>query len=224
MKEDEIKEVEMPLAGIEKEIKLDPEQPDPTTTTNPKSKTTIEKYRDKLISFINSPVFISASFTLILLNTIVLAMDSYKITPSTENFLITCNVVFTIIFAFEMVIKLIAFGVIGYVRDAFNLFDGILVVVSLVGMIYEMVSSGSISGTNVLTVFRSIRVLRIFKLASRSQNLLILLEAIRKTVKEILNYLFLLCLYIFIMALLGMEFYAYRVRVDHDGNPLTDAS
>lgn len=35
-----------------------------------------------------------------------------------------------------------------------------------------------------------------------------------------MNYLFLLCLYIFIMALLGMEFYAYRIRVDHDGNPI----
>jgi hypothetical protein len=119
-----------------------------------------------------------------------------------------------------MVVKILAFGVIGYVKDSFNLFDGILVIVSLVGMAIEAMSTGSSGGTNVITVFRSIRVLRIFKLASRSQNLLILLEAIRTTVKEIMNYLFLLLLYIFIMALLGMELYAFKVRVDKHGDPI----
>jgi len=37
------------------------------------------------------------------------------------------------------------------------------------------------------------------------------------TVKEIMNYLLLLFLYIFICAILGMESYAYNIRVD----PLT---
>ena len=50
--------------------------------------------------------------------------------------------------------------------------------------------------------------------------MLILLEAIRTTVKEIMNYLFLLLLYIFIMALLGMELYAYKVRDDENGDPI----
>jgi hypothetical protein len=37
-----------------------------------------------------------------------------------------------------MVVKIAAFGILGYVRDGFNLFDGILVVISLVGMLIEM--------------------------------------------------------------------------------------
>ena len=154
------------------------------------------------------------------MNTVVLALDNYKITKKADRLLIKANVIFTVIFAIEMVVKILAFGVLGYVRDSFNLFDGILVIISLVGMIIEALSEGGSGGTNVITVFRSIRVLRIFKLASRSQNLLILLEAIRTTVKEIMNYLFLLLLYIFIMALLGMELYAFKVRVDKNGDPI----
>ena len=120
-----------------------------------------------------------------------------------------------------MIFKIVAYGVRGYVRDAFNLFDGILVVISVSGIALEVFNFASI-GVNVVTVFRSLRVLRIFKLASRSDSLLILLEAIRTTVKEIMNYLLLLFLFIFIFALLGMELYAYRVRVDEEGNPLDD--
>ena len=73
------------------------------------------------------------------------------------------------IFALEMVVKQVGFGIGGYVRDSFNLFDGILVLISLVGIAVEALSSGGEkSKTNVITVFRSIRVLRIFKLSSRS--------------------------------------------------------
>lgn len=89
-------------------------------------------------------------------------------TPSRDELLTQINVYFTVIFALEMVFKIIAFGVKGYVRDPFNLFDGILVMISLVGMAIEIFSGTDSGKTNVITVFRSIRVLRIFKLASRS--------------------------------------------------------
>ena len=98
--------------------------------------------------------------------------------PSTDAYLTQLNLFFTAIFAVEMVFKIFAFGFLGYVKDAFNLFDGVLVIISLVGIIIEKIGGGA-SGVNVITVFRSLRVLRIFKLASRSESLLVLLEAIR---------------------------------------------
>ena len=45
--------------------------------------------------------------------------------------------IFTLIFAIEMIVKMTAFSIGGYVRDPFNLFDGILVIVSLIGMVVE---------------------------------------------------------------------------------------
>ena len=45
------------------------------------------------------------------------------------NVLEILNYIFTGIFALEMLLKLLALGVYGYIRDAFNLFDGAIVIV-----------------------------------------------------------------------------------------------
>lgn len=38
------------------------------------------------------------------------------------------NLLFTILFAVEMLLKIVADGPIGYIRDGFNVFDGFIVV------------------------------------------------------------------------------------------------
>jgi hypothetical protein len=73
-----------------------------------------------------------------------------------------------------MCFKIYALSLKGYVKDGFNLFDGILVVVSLFDWGLEVLM-GSSSGMGVLTVFRTLRLLRVFKLATKSKGLLILL-------------------------------------------------
>jgi len=55
-----------------------------------------------------------------------------------------------------MVLKLVGMGFRNYVRDSFNDFDAIIVIVGLL----EFLNAGS----KVLTVLRSFRLLRIFKI------------------------------------------------------------
>lgn len=38
------------------------------------------------------------------------------------------NLLFTLLFAVEMLLKLVADGLLGYIRDGFNVFDGFIVV------------------------------------------------------------------------------------------------
>lgn len=73
-----------------------------------------------------------------------------------------------------MCFKIYALGIGGYVRDGFNVFDGILVIVSLFDILMEVIM-GSGTGASVLSVFRTLRLLRVFKLATKSKGLLILL-------------------------------------------------
>lgn len=47
------------------------------------------------------------------------------------------NVSFTYIFTVEMLFKIYAYGVKGYAKEGFNLFDGVLVVVSLFDLVIE---------------------------------------------------------------------------------------
>ena len=77
-----------------------------------------------------------------------------------------------------MLFKIFAFGIKGYVRDGFNLFDGILVVFSLIDLILTAMSGGESSGIGALAAFRTLRMLRVFKLATKSATMLILISVI----------------------------------------------
>ena len=63
-----------------------------------------------------------------------------------------------------MVIKLIALGTIGYLNDKMNIFDGSIVILSIIELVMMEDSEGdSSTSRSVLSVFRSVRVLKIFK-------------------------------------------------------------
>ena len=77
------------------------------------------------------------SFLLIFGNTIVLALDRERNNVSTDMYLKKANVYFTAVFGCEMCVKLYGLGIKGYVRDEYNLFDGLLVVISTVDITLE---------------------------------------------------------------------------------------
>jgi len=59
-----------------------------------------------------------------------------------------------------MVIKLISLGVNGYIKDKFNIFDGLLVSISIV----ELASKSDSKGLNAFRLLKIVRVLRMTRL------------------------------------------------------------
>lgn len=53
------------------------------------------------------------------------------------NVLEICNIVFTSMFTLEMILKLTAFGFFEYLRNPYNIFDGIIVIIR--SAIYKMI-------------------------------------------------------------------------------------
>ena len=119
-----------------------------------------------------------------------------------------------------MIIKLIGLGVKDYTRDAFNIFDACLVIISLVDYIILQVPQLNVSSGGALSAFRGVRLLRVFKLARSWTSFRILLKQILFTVREVAYFLVLLFIIMFIFALLGMELYGTRVRFATDGSVL----
>ncbi len=79
------------------------------------------------------PLFTTLSFFAIIGNTIILAMERHPMTKSEEQTLRNWNITFSIAFAVEMVIKLWSLGgVMNYAKDPFNIFDAILVIISII--------------------------------------------------------------------------------------------
>jgi hypothetical protein len=105
---------------------------------------------------------------LIIFNTVVLAIDDYPQTQKKTDLISILNVFFCWIFFAEMVFKIMGLGFKNYIKDKFNLFDAIVVSISLIDWIIstsveDQESLGS--GADVLQALKSLRMLRVIKLA-----------------------------------------------------------
>ena len=74
------------------------------------------------------------------------------------------DLVCTLIFIIEMVVKHIEYGFKGYWRDGWNRLDGVLVILSLPSLVAFFVPAGVVGNLSVLLVLRLLRVLRFFRI------------------------------------------------------------
>lgn len=119
-------------------------------------------FQKHLVRFVEGKVFENSMILSVVINTVILAMDGLFTDPDTTNMFQTFNLSFTIIFAIEMGAKLLGYGVVGYMNDKMNIFDGIVVILSLVEVIV-------LSGSGTLSAFRSVRIFRTFRVLRVTQ-------------------------------------------------------
>lgn len=85
----------------------------------------------KVKELIERPSFSILIVVLILANTFIMALDHYGISENYSKGLYITNMILTICFVIEMVLKIIGMGIKDYIRDGFNLFDAIVIIVGL---------------------------------------------------------------------------------------------
>ncbi|CDW82905.1 voltage-gated ion channel superfamily [Stylonychia lemnae] len=170
---------------------------------------------------VKSSYFTQFISILIVLNTIDLALDRYPIDEEQSLILDEINMAFSMVFMIEMIIKLLAFGFKAYFRDPFNVFDCVVVISSLIDLFVSFLVDSSSGGA--ITALRGFRLIRIFKLAKAWKKFQNLLKTIGRTFKDISTFSILLFLFMFIYSLLGMEIFAYKVKVLPDQITLDDA-
>ncbi|XP_061731148.1 sodium channel, voltage gated, type VIII, alpha subunit b isoform X5 [Nerophis ophidion] len=144
--------------------------------------------------------FVDLAITIcIVLNTLFMAMEHYPMTPHFEEVLSVGNLVFTGIFAGEMFAKLIAMDPYYYFQGGWNCFDGFIVTLSLVELMLADVEG--------LSVLRSFRLLRVFKLAKSWPTLNMLIKIIGNSVGALGNLTLVLAIIVFIFAVVGMQLF-----------------
>lgn len=74
----------------------------------------------------------------IFLNTITLAINWYDQSEYVDDILDYINYGFAIFFAFEALLKLIAYGARTYFRDSGNIFDLVVVITSIISSIISL--------------------------------------------------------------------------------------
>jgi hypothetical protein len=102
-----------------------------------------------------------------------------------------------------------------------NIFDGLVVFFSFVEIIVNSASAGG-SGGNSLSVLRSFRLLRVFKLARSWKQLNDIITTVFDSLSSISYLSLILLLFMFITALLGMQLFGYAFAFcdEADGFPL----
>uniref|UniRef100_A0A663MTE3 Sodium channel protein n=1 Tax=Athene cunicularia TaxID=194338 RepID=A0A663MTE3_ATHCN len=144
--------------------------------------------------------FVDLAITIcIVLNTLFMAMEHYPMTEQFSSVLSVGNLVFTGIFTAEMVLKIIAMDPYYYFQEGWNIFDGIIVSLSLMEL--------GLANVEGLSVLRSFRLLRVFKLAKSWPTLNMLIKIIGNSVGALGNLTLVLAIIVFIFAVVGMQLF-----------------
>ncbi|XP_043493155.1 muscle calcium channel subunit alpha-1 isoform X4 [Polistes fuscatus] len=153
--------------------------------------------------FVTSQPFEYTIFTLIMINTVTLAMKFYQQPTLYTEVLDVLNMIFTAVFALEFVFKLAAFRFKNYFGDAWNVFDFIIVLGSFIDIVYSEVNPGS----TIISInfFRLFRVMRLVKLLSRGEGIRTLLWTFIKSFQALPYVALLIIMLFFIYAVIGMQ-------------------
>uniref|UniRef100_H2ZHJ0 Sodium channel protein n=1 Tax=Ciona savignyi TaxID=51511 RepID=H2ZHJ0_CIOSA len=179
------------------------------TMLNRKPKKTISppsnRWQLKIFNLVTHSKFELAVFLLILMNMITLMMEHYKMSTEWASALRGVDITFTALFSLEAGLKLIGMRY-HYFRDAFNVFDFIVILVSIIGFILENLVALIVSPTllRVVRVFRVFRVLRVVRAARGIRRLILTLMI---SIPALFNIAVLLSVFIVIFAILGMTMF-----------------
>uniref|UniRef100_A0A8C3RGY1 Voltage-dependent L-type calcium channel subunit alpha n=1 Tax=Cyanoderma ruficeps TaxID=181631 RepID=A0A8C3RGY1_9PASS len=178
-------------------------------------------YQYKFWYVVNSTGFEYIMFVLIMLNTLCLAMQHYGQSKLFNDAMDIMNMVFTGVFTVEMVLKLIAFKPKHYFTDAWNTFDALIVVGSVVDIaITEVNVSSNCSCTKnariSITFFRLFRVMRLVKLLSRGEGIRTLLWTFIKSFQALPYVALLIAMLFFIYAVIGMQVFGKVAMRDNN--------
>ncbi|XP_015185102.1 PREDICTED: sodium channel protein para isoform X9 [Polistes dominula] len=163
----------------------------------------------KYVALLVFDPFVELFITLcIVVNTLFMALDHHDMDKDMERVLKSGNYFFTATFAIEATFKLVAMSPKYYFQEGWNIFDFIIVALSLLEL--------GLEGVQGLSVLRSFRLLRVFKLAKSWPTLNLLISIMGRTVGALGNLTFVLCIIIFIFAVMGMQLFGknYTDHVD----------
>uniref|UniRef100_H2LE77 Sodium channel protein n=1 Tax=Oryzias latipes TaxID=8090 RepID=H2LE77_ORYLA len=168
----------------------------------------------EVVSTVVMDPFVDLTITIcIVLNTLFMAMEHYPMTNEFDNVLSVGNLVFTGIFTAEMCLKIIALDPYYYFQQGWNIFDGIIVSLSLMEL--------GLANVEGLSVLRSFRLLRVFKLAKSWPTLNMLIKIIGNSVGALGNLTLVLAIIVFIFAVVGMQLFGksykeFKCKISQD--------
>eukprot|EP00854_Cymbomonas_tetramitiformis_P018035 gene18035-21479_t len=169
------------------------------------------KYLQLCLRLVESNAFNRFFWGVILVNTLCLAVEYHGMPESMQNFLSVMNVYLTMLFTLELVLKIAGLGLSTFLEDYFNIFDFLIVAISMV----EINVEGGIKGLSALRCFRVLRIFKVFKYApSLTQIVGVLLSSLA----SFLSIGLLLFLFLGVFSIIGLHVYGDVLEEDQRPN------
>lgn len=180
-------------------------------------------FRRNMFDLVNSHsfgIFISAS---ILVSCIIIALEN----PTWNSIFVwqaifgTFEMFFFIIFSFEMICKIIAYGFVlhpkSYLRNGWNVLDFIVVLSNLVSIVV-----GAVAGVE-LSFLRAARAFRVLKLLSRTEASRLVIRVLIFSLGKVVNVIVFSCGIWTIFAIMATNIFAGQTAYCTDSTVLTQA-
>jgi hypothetical protein len=167
---------------------------------------------------VTSTAFEGLTSFVIIANTLVMACDHWGIEQKPDVSLAYERAmrVFITIYYVECVLKLCALGLRGYFSDGWCRFDFFLVGVALLDdfLEHDLTLYMPVPSPYLLRVLRVFRILRLVRLLKHAKELRNLIMTMVLSFPSLLNVGSLLCLVIYIYAVIGIHLFAFLLRQD----------
>ncbi|XP_054868925.1 voltage-dependent L-type calcium channel subunit alpha-1D isoform X7 [Amphiprion ocellaris] len=167
--------------------------------------------RRKCRAAVKSVTFYWLVIILVFLNTLTIASEHYNQPDWLTEVQDVANKVLLALFTLEMLVKMYSLGLQAYFVSLFNRFDCFVVCGGIVETILVELAIMSPLG---ISVFRCVRLLRIFKVTRHWASLSNLVASLLNSMKSIASLLLLLFLFIIIFSLLGMQLFGGKFNFD----------
>jgi hypothetical protein len=163
-------------------------------------------FRQAIARFTHHRYFEYGVFFLIFLSSLALTFDEQLLSkePTLRTVLEYMDIITTALFAIEMVLKIITFGLVAhhgaYMQSGWNLLDMFIVMVSLCNLF--------LGDLEFFKSFRALRALRPLRVISRFQSMRLVVAAIFATLPALANVVLVSGLFFLIFAIIGVQFFS----------------
>lgn len=164
------------------------------------------RVRGLIYDFVNSHYFIYFIYMCIILQFLVLAIHHFGEDTILTEFLAYANIILSIIFLAEAVLKMIGFGLKQYFNDFPNVFDFLIVLGTIGGFVYLLVTKET-KGL-IINIVRLLRVFRLLNLSKNLRSVNNLIAMLMSTLPAVGNIAILLFLALYVYSVLGTALFA----------------
>ena len=156
---------------------------------------------------------------LILLNTLTIFLSGFEFKPEQ---LVLINIIdncITVMFIVEMLVKMIHLKPKGYFASGWNVFDFVLILVSVPSLVFLLFKNNNLDLSFIL-VFRVLRVFKTFRFFKFIPKIEELLSGVQRALKASVFILIGFVVYIFVIGVLSFSLFK-NISPDYFPDPLT---